>query len=68
MREKFKELSDKNPNLSSAMVYSKLVRGRKMSKQDIRKYFTKFVDKADWQGTPKEELISFFWGLSNGSE
>jgi hypothetical protein len=68
MKEKFKELQEKNPNLSSAMVYSKLVSGRKMSKGDIQKYFTKFVDKADWQGTPKEQLISFYWGLSNGSK
>ena len=66
MKDKFKEIQEKNPNLSSAMCFSKLVKGRKMSKGDIRKYFNKFVDKADWVGTPKEELISFFLGLSNG--
>jgi hypothetical protein len=66
MKELFKELQERYCNLSSAMIFSKLVKGRKLSNPEIRKWFSKLVLKEDWQGTPKDELIKFYYDLSNG--
>jgi len=68
MKEKFKELQDKHPNLSSAMVFSKLVKGRKMPRSEIGKWFNKLVSPDDYNKMDKTELRVFYWKLSNGLE
>jgi hypothetical protein len=65
MKDKFKQLEEQNPNLSSIMVFGKLVRGRKMHQKDISKWFSKLVDKEDWVGSPREQLTKFYWQLSS---
>ena len=66
MREKFNELKDKYSNLGEAIIFSKLVKGRKMSRGEILKWFTELVPHSEWVGTPKEELTVFYHKLSNG--
>lgn len=68
MKEKFNELQEKYPSLSSAMIFSKLVKGRKMHQSQICKWFELLVDKQDHVGTPKKELTKFYYRLSNGLE
>jgi hypothetical protein len=68
MKDLFKQIQEKNPNLSSAMCFSKLVRGRKMHQKEISKWFSKLVEKEDWVGTPREEITKFYYRLSNGLE
>jgi hypothetical protein len=65
MLDKFKELSDKNPNLSSAMVFVKLVKGKRMSVEQIEPLFDSLVDKSDWKGTPRKELLSWLSKFSH---
>jgi hypothetical protein len=66
MKEKFKELTEKYPSLSSAMIFSKLVKGRKMQRSEITKWFGKLVDKEDYDKMDKNELRLFYYKLSNG--
>ncbi len=68
MKDKFKELSDKYPNLSSAMVFSKLVKDRKMPRSEIAKWFNKLVLPDDYDQMDKKELRVFYYKLSNGLE
>jgi len=66
MKEKFKELAGKYSNLGEAIIFSKLVKGRKMSRNEISKWFLELVPHSEWVGTPKEELTVFYHKLSNG--
>ena len=60
MKEKFKELQDKYPQLGNAVIFSKLVKGKKMSIEQIEPIFDNLVDKKEWQGTPKKQLLEFY--------
>ena len=64
MLEKFKQLQDKYSDLGDAIIFSKLVKGRKMSRTEIEKWFTKLVPHKEWVGTPKEQLVKFYQVLS----
>jgi hypothetical protein len=66
MKEKFKELQEKYPNISSAMVFSKLVKDRKMPRSEIAKWFKKLVNPDDYDEMDKKELRVFYYKLSNG--
>lgn len=65
MKERFKELSDKNPNLSSAMVFVKLIWGKGYSKPVIRKWFNLLVDKEDYERIEKESLLKWLYGVGS---
>ena len=65
MKDKFKELTEKYPNLSSAMVFVKLIKGKKMTVSQIEPLFDSLVDKSDWKGTPRKELLSWMQEFSN---
>ena len=69
MKEKFEELKKNNPETTPTIIlFGKLVKGRNMNKGEIRKWFNKLVEKEDWEGSSKEEILSFYHRLSNGLE
>lgn len=68
MKELYEELENKYPLLRPPIIFSKLVDGRKMSKNEISKWFLKLIPRQDWVGSPKEELVGFYWRYSNGSK
>lgn len=57
MQEQFKRIQEKYPNLSSAMCFVKLIKNKEMASWEIEKWFDKLVDKSDWKGTPKVQII-----------
>jgi hypothetical protein len=59
MLDKFKELQEKFPDKPTIIIFEKLIDGRKMSMPEIRKWFNKLVDRSDWEGSNKEEVLSF---------
>ena len=61
MHDKFKELTEKYPDLGNAIIFSKLVNGRKMTRNEISKWFLELVPHQDWVGTPKEQLVEFYF-------
>lgn len=66
MKDKFKELQDKYSQLGNPIVFSKLIKGRKMSRVEIGKWFRELVPHQDWVGSPLEQLTVFYHKLSNG--
>ena len=59
MIEKFKKLQNKYPNLSSAMCFIKLVKDKKIKRKSLEDLFNKLVDKLDYIGTPKKEILDW---------
>jgi hypothetical protein len=65
MKEKFKELQDKYPNLSSAMVFVKLIKGKGFSKNIISRHFSSLVDKDDYSGLEKRSLLKWLFEIGS---
>ena len=63
MKEKFEELKAKYPNLSSAMCFVKLAKalGRKWTKRQLNSYFNKLVDRDDYLGSEKKEILNWLY-------
>lgn len=66
MKELFKELEVKYCNLSSYMIFSKLVKGRNLSSQQIARWFIKLVDRSDYLKSEKKALTYQLYKISNG--
>ena len=60
MKEKFKEISEKNPNLSSLLVFGRLL---KMTPKEgwngwkVSRWFTSLVDKEDYAKNEKGRIL-----------
>jgi len=65
MKQLFQELSDKYPNLSSAMVFVKLIKGKGYSKSVISRNFTSLVDKGDYSGSDKKALLKWLFEIGS---
>lgn len=59
MKKEFEKLQHEYPNLSSCMCFVRLVSGKKLNENVLRDMFNDMVDKKDYQGTPKEQIISW---------
>lgn len=59
VKDKFEKLKNKYPNLTSIMLFVKMVTGKRISDVQLRKEFDSLVDKEDWSGTPKEQIINW---------
>jgi len=57
-KQKFDQLSQSNPNLSSWVVFSRIVNQYNYSESFIREAFEKFVEKGDYLKSEFEALIS----------
>ena len=57
MKEQFKKLKLKYPDLSDIMCYIKLVKGKRINQRVLRQSFDELVPKVDYVGTPKEQII-----------
>ena len=67
MKELYKEIQDKNPNLSSIMCFVKLVKGKGYTKGIISRNF-KLVDKEDYEGSDRKAILKWLFeiGLKQG--
>lgn len=65
MKERFKELQEKNPNLSSAMVFVKLIKGKGYSKGIISKWFSILVDKEDYLRMEKKAILKWLFEIGS---
>lgn len=59
----FNELKEKNPYLSSLMIFNTCITGKKVGKIELGKAFNKLVDKEDWRGNPKDDVLGHCYTL-----
>jgi len=60
MQDKINKLKEKYPDLSSIMIFVRAIKGMKLENRKLRSLFNKWVDKEDWEGSNREEIISWF--------
>jgi hypothetical protein len=60
MKKDFEIIQQKNPSFSSAMCFIKLVKaGGKWNRKLLFKWWNELVDKEDYAGREKEEIINW---------
>ncbi len=63
MKQKFEELTEKYPNQSSFIVYSRMIKGSGYSKGIISKWFS-LVDREDYLISEKKALLNHLFKLA----
>ena len=63
MNSQFKKIQKENTNLSSLICFIKTIYSQKYTKSEIRKKFNILVNKTDYQGTSKKELLDFILSI-----
>jgi len=69
MKDKFKELQEKNPNLSSLLVFGRLIRmtpKEGWNSRKINKWFNSLVDPQDYLKGEKKLIIN--WLVDNNKD
>ena len=59
LSSQFKQMSKKFPNLSTFMVFGRVVQGKKYNMSIIGKNFDKLVSKGDYIKEDRDRLIDF---------
>lgn len=62
--EQVKELEELNPLWSTYICLATVVRGKKLDKESIKKYF-KFVPRDEYIAADKDKIIDHLYKLSN---
>ena len=50
---------------SSYTIFAEYVKGRKLTPKRILSLFNRRVEKEDWEGSNKQEILDFLYELSN---
>ena len=64
---RFNKIAEKNPYWSSYICFAEAVSGQGFGRQVIHRWFTKLVDKSDYAGSDKKEILAHLENLSNHS-
>ena len=61
IRDIFAVIQDKNPGLSTYIIFAKTIRGREYSESYIAKWFNALVDKEDYDKADKDEILEYLY-------
>lgn len=64
----FHKCQEKHPSASSYLNFARAVKGRRFSKDAISRWFTKLVEKDDYDKRDRKQLIAHLAKLSNPLE
>lgn len=65
IERRFKDIREKKQGWSSYIVFAQAVTGQKFSKETIRRWFNKLVDKDDYVASDKKNLLTNLESLTN---
>jgi len=68
LERRFKNISKKNPSLSSYVCFFKAVENQRFSKDIVRRWFNKLVDKDDYDSREKRSIVRDMVATSNPTE
>lgn len=63
--KEFTQLVEDNPNLSTTILFCRYVRGKQLARPTFLRHFNVMVDKEDYKGSSKKELLAFLWSKNN---
>lgn len=65
IRVLFNEVSAKHPELSSFICFGMVIKGMKLDHEIISRHLSRLVEKDDYSGSERKQLIDHLWSLSN---
>lgn len=68
LERRFKNISNKHPDLSSYVCFFKAVENQRFSKDIVRRWFNKLVDKDDYESKEKRSIVRDMVASSNPAE
>jgi len=68
IKARFNNISRRNPNLSSYICFTEIIKGQNFSKRRIALGFNELVDKEDYNKGDKKELLHQLYLCSNKAE
>lgn len=68
IERRFRNIMDKNRNWSSYICFAEAIKGQKISKDIISRWFSKLVEKDDYSKSDKKQLLKHLEVLSNTTE
>lgn len=68
IERRFLDLQQERPFHSSLLNLGAAVKGQNFSEGMVRRWFNKLVEKDDYEGSNKREVIAHLTGLSNSTE
>lgn len=68
IERKYEIISQKKPLWSSLVCFAETIKGRRLNRQTIRRWFHRLVEKDDYERSEKRELLLWLEDLSNTHE
>ena len=65
LTDRFNKIQEKNRGYSTLVCFSLAITGREYSPRFVEQFFYELVDKKDWSGTPKKQVLAWL-GVLNG--
>ncbi len=65
IERRFKEMTQKHPEHSSFVQFGHAIKGQKITREMISKWFSKLVDKSDYDKKDRRVLLDHFETLTN---
>lgn len=65
IERKFQTIAKKNPNWSSWTVFAQTVKECELTPSSMSRYFTKLVEKSDYQKSDRNDLVQFLGTSKN---
>ena len=65
LQRNFQKATEKNPYWSTHTCFAVAVMGKKFSKETIRRWFNKLVNKGDYGKEDKKEVLEYLFNLSS---
>jgi len=65
LEKRFKNISEKNPNLGSYICFAEAIKHRNFTPDMISRWFSKSVDKDDYNPRERKAILKFLYGLSS---
>ena len=64
IKRRFEYVQKKNPYWSTFTCFAHTVRGKKFSKDRIRRFFKKLVDKKDYEKNEKGQILKYLYDIT----
>lgn len=68
IERRFKNIEKKDSVLSSYICFARAIKNQDFNKQTISYWFTRLVDKEDYDSKNKLSILRYLWKLSNVTE
>lgn len=68
LERRFNNIKKRNPLWSDYICFAEAVKGQKFSREAIRRWFNKLVDKDDYDRRDKRKLIMNLEALTNDAD